>query len=70
MGRYQEMQGFERLGEFRRALRASREASAAGYDPFTPYVDDLRFAEGMLFGVALVLPFWMWLGYVIDHLAH
>ncbi len=61
------MQGFERLGEFSRALQASREAAA--YHPFTPYVDDLRFAEGMLFAVALVLPFWMWLGYVIDRLA-
>lgn len=70
LGQRQEMQGFERLGEFSRALQASREASAAAYDPFTPFVDDLRFAEGMLFGVALVLPFWMWLGYIIDRLAH
>jgi hypothetical protein len=62
------MQGFERLGEFSRALQASREASAAG-SPFTPYVDDLRFAEGMLFGIALVMPFWLWLGYVIGRLA-
>ena len=63
------MQGFERLGEFSRALQASREASAAG-SPFTPYVDDLRFAEGVLFGVALMLPFWMLLGYAVDRLAH
>ena len=62
------MQGFERLGEFSRALQASREAVA--YDPFTPYADDLRFAEGVLFSLALVLPFWMWLGYVVDKLAH
>lgn len=57
------MQGFERLGEFSRALQASREAAAC--DPFTPYVDDLQFAEGMLFSVALMLPFWMFLGYAI-----
>ncbi len=62
------MQGFERLGEFSRALQASREAAA--YDPFTPYVDDLRFAEGMLFSLALVLPFWLLLGYLIDRLTH
>ncbi len=58
------MQGFERLGEFSRALQASREAAAC--DPFTPCVDDLKFAEGMLFSVALMLPFWMFLGYAID----
>ncbi len=63
------MQGFERLGEFSRARQASREAHAAGY-PFTPYVDDLRFAEGVLFALALVLPFWMLLGYAIDLLTH
>jgi hypothetical protein len=60
------MQGFERLGEFSQALQASREAAAC--DPFTPYVDDLRFAEGMIFSLALVLPFWMFLGYAIDML--
>lgn len=62
------MQGFERLGEFSRAVQASREAAA--YDPFTAYADDLRFAEGMLFSLALVLPFWMWFGYIVDKLAH
>jgi hypothetical protein len=62
------MQGFERLGEFSRALQASRDSIAC--NPFTPCVDDLRFAEGMLFSLALVLPFWMWLGYVIDRIAH
>ena len=61
------MQGFERLGEFSRSLQASRQVTAC--DPFTPFADDLRFAEGMLFSLALVLPFWMWLGYVIDKLA-
>lgn len=64
------MQGFEKLGEFRRALHASREAADAGCSPFTPHVDDLRFAQGMLFSVALMLPFWMLLGYAIDLLAH
>ena len=58
------MQGFERLGEFSRALQASREAAAC--DPFTPYVDDLKFAEGVLFSIALMLPFWMFLGYAVD----
>ena len=62
------MQGFQRLGEFSRALQASR--AAAAYDPFTPHVDDLRLAEGMLFSLALVMPFWMWLGYALDRLAH
>ena len=62
------MQGFERLGEFSRALHASR--AAAAYHPFTPGVDDLRFAQGMLFSLALVLPFWMWLGYILDRLTH
>jgi hypothetical protein len=62
------MQGFERLGEFNRALHASREAAAC--DPFIPYADDLRFAEGMLFSLALMLPFWMWLGYAIGSIAH
>ena len=57
------MQGFERLGEFSRALRASRAETCVS--PFTPYVDDLRFAEGMLFSLALVLPFWMMLGYAV-----
>lgn len=61
------MQGFERLGEFSRAVQASREAAA--YDPFIAYADDLHFAQGMLFSLALVLPFWMWLGYVINRLA-
>jgi hypothetical protein len=62
------MQGFERLGEFSRVVRASREAACA--TPFTPYIDDLRFAEGMLFSLALVLPFWMLLGYAVGLLAH
>jgi hypothetical protein len=53
------MQGFERIGDFSRAVRASRAASAACWDPFNPYVDDLQFAEGMLFGLMLVLPFWL-----------
>jgi len=61
------MQGFERLREFSRAVEASREAAA--YSPFTPYVDDLRFAEGVLFSLALVLPFWMMMGYIIKLLA-
>ena len=61
------MQGFNRLGEFSRAMQASRDTVA--YQPFTPSADDLRFAEGLLFSVALVLPFWMWLGYFVDRLA-
>jgi len=62
------MQGLERLGEFSHAVRASR--AAAYSNPFTPYVDDLRFAEGMLFSLALVLPFWLMLGYAINLLRH
>jgi hypothetical protein len=54
------MHGFERFGEFSRALQASKEAIAA--DPFIPYADDLRFAEGVLFSLALVLPFWILFG--------
>ena len=61
------MQGFERLGEFSQALRASRAEACAS--PFTPYVDDLQFAEGLLFSFALVLPFWMLLGYAVNLLA-
>ena len=63
------MQGFERLVEFSRAVRASREASAECWSPFTPYADDLQLAEGILFGLALVLPFWMLLGYTVALLA-
>ena len=60
------MQGFERLGEFSRAVQASRAASAACGSPFVPHTDDLRFAEGMLFGVVLMLPFWLSLVWVIE----
>ena len=62
------MQGFGRFGQFRHALRASREATCDS--PFTPYVDDLRFAEGLLFSVALVLPFWLSLALAIELLTH
>ncbi len=63
------MQGFEKLPTFRRALRASRVARAAHWNPFALYTDDLRFAEGMLFGVALMLPFWLLVGYAVSLLA-
>ena len=64
------MQGFERLAEFSRALRASRQASAAGSNPYVPYADDLRFAEGVLFSLVLMLPFWVLLAYGIKQLVH
>jgi hypothetical protein len=64
------MQGFERLAEFSRAVRASRSASAANCSPFTLYTDDLQFAEGMMFGVALVLPFWILVACAVGLILH
>ncbi len=58
------MQGFERLGEFSRAVHASRAESAACWDPFIPY-PDLQVAEGMLLGLMLTLPFWLAVGCAI-----
>jgi len=60
------MQGFEKLPNFSRALQASRLARAANANPFAAYTDDLHFAEGMLVAMALVLPFWMLVGYAIS----
>lgn len=59
------MQGFDKLPRFSRALRASHVARAAG-NPFAIYTDGLQFAEGMLFAVALVSPFWILVGYAIS----
>lgn len=64
------MQGLEKLRSFSRALRASQLARATHYDPFALYHDDLRFAEGMLFSVALALPFWALVAYAIAVFAH
>lgn len=60
------MQGFDKLPRFSRALRASHVARAAEWNPFAIYNDDLQFAEGMLFAVALVSPFWILVGYAIS----
>lgn len=64
------MQGFERFAEFSRALKASRAASATGSNPYVPYTDDLRFAEGVLFSLFLMLPFWLLMAYGIERLVH
>jgi hypothetical protein len=63
------MQGLEKLPRFSRALRASHLARAAQRDPFAIYTDDLQFAEGMLFALVLVSPFWILVGYAISLLA-
>jgi hypothetical protein len=63
------MQGFNRYGQFSRAIQASRMAAAEQWNPFAPQVQDLQFAEGLLFAIALVLPFWITLGYAIRLLA-
>lgn len=63
------MQGFERFGEFNRAIGASRATAAAQWNPFLPQVQDFDFAEGLLLAIALVLPFWVSLGYAIRLLA-
>jgi len=60
------MQGFERLREFNRAVRASRLEAAAQWNPYLPQVQDFNFAEGLLFGVALALPFWISLAFAIE----
>lgn len=65
----QVMQGFEKLPNFSRALRASEVARAANWNPFVSPYDDLHFVEGMLFSMALVLPFWALVGYAIATLA-
>jgi hypothetical protein len=44
-------------------------AAAAQWNPFAPQVQDLQFAEGLLFALALVLPFWISLGYAISLVA-
>jgi hypothetical protein len=64
------MQGFEKLPTFRRALRASQLARAAQWDPFAAYDDGLHFAEGMFFGIVLMLPFWALVAYAISVLTH
>jgi hypothetical protein len=60
------MQGFDKLGEFNRAVQASRATAAAQWNPFHPQVQDLDFAEGLLFAGVLVLPFWISLGFAIS----
>jgi len=52
------MQGFERLGEFSRAVQASQAAGSAYWEHFSSY-PDLQVAEGMLLGIMLMLPFWL-----------
>jgi hypothetical protein len=64
------MQGFEKLPSFSRALRASQLARATHWDPFAIYDDPFRFAEGMLFSIALSLPFWALIAYAITVLTH
>jgi hypothetical protein len=63
------MHGFERLRQFNRALQASEAAQAAHWGPFDPATQDLQLAEGLIFGMALVLPFWILVGYAISQLA-
>lgn len=63
------MHGFDRYGQFSRAMQSSRVSAAAQWNPFAPQVQDLQFAEGLLFAIALVLPFWISLGYAVSLLA-
>ena len=64
------MQGFERLREFNRAFQASHPLRTASLGSYELLQHELEFAEGMLCGVMLVLPFWLALACAIELLAH
>lgn len=64
------MQGFERIGEFNRAFHASHPVGVANLASYELIRHDLEFAEGMLFGVTLMLPFWTLFGCVLGLILH
>lgn len=64
------MQGFDRLGEFSRTVKASRQAGAATWNLYYSPTEELHFAEGLLLALVLVLPFWSALAYGISRVAH
>ena len=60
------MLGFERFGEFRQAVRASRAAAAADLGSYSLIQYEIETAEGMFFGLLLMLPFWISMAYAIE----
>jgi hypothetical protein len=52
------MLGFDKIGEFERAFNTSHPDGLAHLASYELIRHDLEFAEGMLFGVTLMLPFW------------
>ena len=60
------MQGFERLREFNRAFQASQPIRSANLGSYELMYQQLEFAQGVLWGIVLVLPFWLALACAIE----